>query len=157
MPSAAIIIPISCNDDKSKNESIGTMSDGRSFKPRGHRFCFVRDIFMPLFSPCCLASPQGWISGVFLLTVGLRPDVTFSKSTPAIACVHLVKRVIRIFEKEKPFKKQSYFCFLFSNNSEHISTATCPGRCSLERPTGARINTRRTWRPPQRAATHRSV
>lgn len=147
MPSAAIIIPISYNDGKSKNESISTVSDGQSFQPRGHRFCFVRDIFMPLFHPCWLAGPQGWSGEVFLLTVSLRPDATILEIHRSYClCPSGEDTNKKYLKKKKPFKKQSYFCFFY-----------CPGRCSLQRPTGVRINTRRTWHPLQRAETHRSV
>lgn len=159
MPSAAIIIPISYNDDKSKSESISAMSDGQSFKARGHSFCFVRDIFLCLFSPRRV-SPQGGIRGMFLLRISLSPDITFPKSSEVIVCVHLVNSPVRniwigkFFVKKK--KKKVNFCLSYSN-TEQISTATCPGRRRSERPTGVRINTRHTWLPPQRAAMHRSV
>lgn len=133
MPSAAIITPIVYNDDKSKSESISTMSGGQFFKSkRTFFFCFVRDILLPLLPPRW--SLQG--CAVLLLTFRLRQDVTVSNSTKVIVCFDLVKK-----------KKTVIFPVSTQTIVEDISTVTCPGSCSLGRPTGVRINTSRTWRP----------
>lgn len=141
MHSAAIIIPILCNGDKGENESISAMSGGQSFKARGHLFLLCKGHFIASF-PSPLACESSW----------MKRWVVSGDSQSAAWCygTQIYSSYCLCFFFNWPLfynffpQIDSYFSFFYSNRSEHISTATCPGRCSLERPTGVRINTRRT-------------